>query len=80
MPFVSLNMGLIMLGKVISLICMKYCRKANVYVFYIDRAISAKTVLESSQFIHFNNFSIAWMNAPSCYLCIMGQSNEQAAI
>ena len=36
MPFVSLNMGLIRLGKVVSLICMKYCRKANVHVFYID--------------------------------------------
>ena len=72
MPFVSLNMGLIRLGKVISLLCMNYCRKANVHVFYIDRAISAKTVLESIQFIHFHNFPIAWMNAPSCYLCIMG--------
>ena len=72
MPFVSLNMGLIRLGKVVSLICMKYCRKANVHVFYIDWAISAKTVLETIQFIHFHNFPIAWMNAPSCYLCIMG--------
>ena len=57
MPFVSLNMGLI-------IICMKCCRKANVHVFYIDRAISAKTVLESMQFIHFHNFPIAWMNVP----------------